>query len=1056
MKRKVLMDCLMCVLGLSVVQGQTPVQTDPSVTASPFYDQNWANFHPLDFGHTPVTFDPTDVRPVGTVPPPGVHPRMFFSPEDVPALRKRLLETRSGQEAWKNVLSFSHALRYDYDSNAEYTKPDLMGGAYNTHGRIPLWSCNLRDKHEDFYHELAAGQKPSKDEWPVPELFAIEALRCLVENDADGAQTLAKASVTAIHLKQATLPPAKPGEHRGAYGPLQESSWGMVYDFIYNWMTPEQRQVVHDELVNAYAYGSSYGTFNNAEVSRSNWTTFSYDAFPVMALEGEPGFNDLRFRGMYRGYRNFYTYSIFDSGAVFEGEGKQLLGLDAVVAFDRVIPKYNCPLLSTHPAPRRFYDNAVMASLLPTRDGFVDFDMCGGIKSGLTTPSDVIVAHYLYPKDKRIDLLYRTMFGDDYLGLPTDFWLVNKPVVCALFATDNDPNNTFESLHIPNTFFCGQRAVMLTRSSWDKDGTFLTFHVRGASGGHPYCDRNGIMLSGKGRPWITVPYDGGQGAGWACNTVQFEGFDTTNSTPGRVVDFVDTPQASFAVGDAKYAWDWQHFNIEKTKDGKSPLTRDAVDRHDYDLPGDWTGKLVEHSFNDFAYTKVPAVEFSDPLKYLGGWNLADGELQPVARAVYLPVMKAFRTAGLVRGPHPYVLVVDDIQRNGLRSQYDWNLTLMDDLVQAPSLPTTAQPGDMIFVGKNSVAKDGTLAPGEPSLLLRVLDAQGRPATTLGIRSKMQILTISTWAVQPAYKVLLYPFRTGEPLPTTKWDASHSGLTIDFPDQHDQLQFSPADSGKTNVQISRDGAPIVAVTDPIAPMQDADTDELDKQLRADLNQIPSLKNTDPDADPSLVASWPLDRIENGAFPAKQPGVAAIPAQEATVEPGFCGKAMRVPPRSLKVPFDLSQATSKGIFTLAVWVKADANAGTMIDLNSLWGASLNFLQGRLNLNGVGKWFVANAGNQPLSGWSHVVITSSKDQLIIYRDGCAILSLPKPNEFPTPKEFSLGGEYFGGVFSGQFADLRIYNQTLDAGAVQRLHLLGAIKHAKAELSRNDAVEK
>ena len=1038
---------------MGMASAQTPDTVDPSVKASPFFekDKSWATFRPLDFGHTEVKFDAQGVRSLGTMPAPGVHPRMFFSPEDLPALRKRLKETRSGREAWKNVLSYSYALRNEYNPKADYAQPDLMNGAYGNRGRVPLHSFNMVGKHEDFYAKLAAGQKPDKEFGSLPNLFSVEALRCLVEDDAKGARKLAKATLTALRFAQAKLPPAKPGEHPAAYGRLEESSLGMIYDFIYNWMTPEQRQTLRDELVNASAYWTNYGTFNNAEASRSNWTTFSYNVFDLMAIEGEPGYNDLKYRGMYRGYRNFYTYSIFNSGAVFEGEGKQLMGLDAAVVFDRVAPQYKYPLLSSHPAPRLFYDNAVMASMLPTRDAFASFDMCGGIKSGLTTPSDVIVAHYLYPTDKKIDLLYRSMFGDEYYGLPSDFWLVNKPVICALFATDHDPNNTFESLQIPNTFFCGQRAMMLTRSSWDKEATFLTFHVRGASGGHPYCDRNGIMLTGKGRPWITVPYDGGQGFGWACDTVQFEGFNITNTSPGRMVDFVDTPQASFAVGDAKYCWDWKHFDIDKTKAG-APLTRKAVAQQDYDLPGDLGGKLVEQSFNDFAYTKVPTVEFSTPLKYLNGWSTEDGRLQPVARGVYLPVQKALRTAGIVRGPRPYVLIVDDIQRNALPTGYDWNLTMMDDLARMTTPPAGAQADDIILAGKKSLAKDGTLPKNEPALLIRVLDAKGRPVTKLGLREKLNILTISTVAVEPAFKVLLYPFRNGEPLPTTQWDAQHAGVSVDFPDQHDRLQFTPAASGKTDLSVSRDGKQIAAVTNPVSPLRDADMEALDAQQRAMRDLVPTLKDANPDADPNLLASWPLDKITSGAFPARQAGVPAIPVQGATVEPGFCGTALRISPKGMSVPYDLSKSTKNGILTVAFWIKVDNNAGNIININSLWGATLGYLQGRLNLSGNGNWSCANPGSQPLSGWSHLAITSSQDRLIIYRDGNVMVSLPKPKPFPAPKDFQLGGDSYG-VLSGQFADLRIYKKALNADAVQRLYLIGASRFANVQMQAQQA---
>jgi hypothetical protein len=172
--------------------------------------------------------------------------------------------------------------------------------------------------------------------------------------------------------------------------------------------------------------------------------------------------------------------------------------------------------------------------------------MLGGLdQTALSTPVDLVVAHYTYPADKRIDFVYRAAVGDDYSRLPHRAdWAWPMTVLSAIFATDYDPTNTPQSLNLPNTFFCGQRAMMMTRSSWDQDATFLTMHVRGASGGHPYSDRNGIMLTGKGRSWVTIPSHDGQG--WKCNTVLIDGREQSRSTPGRVVDFVDRPLATFS------------------------------------------------------------------------------------------------------------------------------------------------------------------------------------------------------------------------------------------------------------------------------------------------------------------------------------------------------------------------------------------------------------------------------------------------------------------------------------------------------------------------------
>ena len=354
--------------------------------------------------------------------------------------------------------------------------------------------------------EKTFGKNPSGFYFPA----AIEAYRCLIEDDAQGGRTLAKAVETAMRLEQARRAredkPVVPGQPPKPSTPRYAAcNLGLVYDFIYNWMTPEQKKLFHDELVLLSAWADNYGTFNNAEASRSNWATFTYWVWDLMAIEGEPGFNDLKFLGLYRGWRNFFTYSFFDSGAAYEAEGKLLFGMDAVVAFDRVAPKYGLELLSQHPLVRAHYAKFTALSVLPTQDKYAIFDILGSMGGGLCTPQDLVVAHYLYPNDATIDFVYRTTVGDDYRTLPMPGHSWNNLITCGIFATSHHPEITPEKLNLPLSFFCGQRALMMTRSSWDKDATMLTMHVRGASGGHPYPDRNGIMLAAQGRTWVTIP-----------------------------------------------------------------------------------------------------------------------------------------------------------------------------------------------------------------------------------------------------------------------------------------------------------------------------------------------------------------------------------------------------------------------------------------------------------------------------------------------------------------------------------------------------------------------
>lgn len=1045
-------------------QANSPV--DPIVKASAYGDKTvwsyaakdplpWTMFHPNDFGSLKVTFEPKGVRSVGEAPAPGVHPRIFFSPEDLPGIRQRIKEDKGSQEAWKNILAWSHALNLTYDEKADYAQPDWSKGSFGVHGRFPdlMRIGGYGAKREDYYALLAQGKTPKAFEKDSPANFfkpgAAEAFRCLIDDDAKGAQKLAAATVTAVKLEQDRRAkmdkPVKPGEPpHPSTGRPAACALGFIYDFIYNWMTPEQKKIVHDELVTLSAWDDNYGTFNNAETSRSNWATFSYWVFDLMAIEGEPGFNDLKFRGLYRGWRDFYNYSFFKSGAAYEAEGKLLFGLDAAVAFDRVAKKYGLEPLTQHPLPRAYYSDFSSKAMLPTRDGFAVFDILGSIKGGFTTPHDVVIAKYLYPEDKTVDFVYRAVVGDDYSTLPHGLHsLAHQEIISAIFATAYDPKLEPEKLNLPFSFFCGQRAVSMTRSGWDTNAIFLTMHVRGASGGHPYRDRNGIMFTGKGRPWITIPGHGGEVDGRLCNTVLIDGADQSNTTPGRVVDFVDKPLATFTVGDTKYCWDWVWGNASKTltttnAEGKkvegNRLTRGDIEKGNVEIGQAW--KPVEQSFNDFAYTKIDTPIYQQPIKYVADWLAPDGVYNCKIRIANTPVLKSFRTAGVVRGPHPYALIVDDIQRNGLPARYELNLNLYNDLVQLKTPLLGNLPGDIVMTTTNSIDTNGAIRPGEPALLIRMLQAKGdlQPPVFQDI-DKQKILTLSTKAESPDFKLMLYPFKGGDPLPETKWNAIKTDLEINFSDQKDSIAFTPSASGKTDFTIKRNGEEIVAVNAPVPKLNDPDSDRLTEELNKLPAKVAALKGFDADKLPGLVASWSFDQIKDGVFSATQTNIPGIPAANTTVGPGVVGNAMNVSSNGVVVPLDLKSLISETNqeMTFSFWVKSETKPwmGVVVSTGLF---SVDLQQAGLNFHAMRQGELLSSSL--LTGWTHYTITVDGKSVTLYCNGTTQVSIPVIGKISFAKDIQLGGGPYGG-FTGAFDSLRIYNKALDADTALKLYL-------------------
>jgi hypothetical protein len=1050
---------------------QTPESSlsivDPVVKASAYGDKSvwsysgsdplpWTLFHPKDFGSAKIAFNAEGVTPVGTVPAPGVHPRIFFSPEDLPAVRKRLKEDPAAQASWKLILAYSHALNLTYDEKADYAQPDWANGSFHVHGRTDqvMRIGGYGTNREDYFGILAAGkptetyENPKNGGKPRPSGFffpaAIEAFRCLIDDDAVGAKKLASAIETSVKFEQERRAkedkPVKPGQPPHPSTPRYDAcQLGLVYDFIYNWMTPEQKKLVHDELVLLSSWVDGYGTFSHAETSRSNWATFSYEVWDTVAIEGEPGFNDLKFLGLYRGWRDFFTYSFFNSGCAYEAEGKLLFGLDAVVAFDRIAPKYGLPLLSQHPLIRNHYAKFTSLSMLPTQDNrYVIFDILGSMGGGLCTPQDLVVAHYLFPNDKTIDFVYRSMVGDDFRKLPTPGHSWNNLITDAIFATTYHPENTPEKLGLPLTFFCGQRAMMMTRSSWDTNATFLTMHVRGASGGHPFADRNGIMLSAQGRPWVTIP--GKDGKSWQCSTVTFNGCEQSSTTPGRVVDFVDTPEATFMVGDSKYCWDWVWGGSDKNKQGQA-VTRKDVDEGNIELGQ--TRKPVELSFNDFAYTKVDVLDYTQPMKYSGNWLGPDGTLRSYYKMVNNPVIKSFRTAGLVRGSHPYVLVLDDIQHDALPALYEWHLSLPGDLIRVEKQPAGAQPGDLFFSAKESLDDKGGLLAGSPLLLVRVLDQQGTPEPPRIIEGNPQVLTLGTRAVSPTFKVLIHALRAGDPIPQTT--PLHDGkIEVNFPDQKDVLNVAEGSSGKTDLSISRGGKEIIAIKNAIPKLNDPDSDLLTIRQLATATVASNLTNFNPDSLSGLVASWNLSNPTPEGYSAFQTNVAPIPSTNTWTLPGLSGTALGISNKGITVPFAFKDQCPKQatVSFFVKWLKTPAASpkeksadgpwmGSVISVNGGSGFALSLVQGGLSFQSAGNNDMLPSA--ALFGWTHYAVTTDGQSETLYVNGQPLLTnaLAKPLNLGVKIDLAGGG--YGG-FSGAYQDLRVYNRALSADEILR----------------------
>ena len=385
---------------------------------------------------------------------------------------------------------------------------------------------------------------------------------------------------------------------------------------------------------------------------------------------------------------------------------------------------------------------------------------------------------------------------------------------------------------------------MMTRSSWDKDAMMLNMHTRQDNGGHPFADRNAIMVAGAGRVWSPNGYASFRTS--ENSVVSIDGLSQNEIVPGRCVDFVRTPQASFMVGDAKYTWDWDWKRLEK-KGGFYTVA--DVEAGRVAVPKGWEPET--HSANDFSFKKLPHAYLDWPEFRAAHWILPKGALSPYVRQPKLPVSKAFRTAGLVRAEQPYAVVIDDISVGDAVHRYDWTLALEPDIQIAKIEKQNDGTLDVILTGADPDQKQprpktplpsamdagATIPEGQPMLLIKLLNRTvdpSKPPVDPEIvelpnqadpkkYSPIRRLVIPAESVSPDFKAVIVPYRYGTNPPAIAWDPAKATATVTTADTKDTIVFTPAKSGKTDVSIRRNkGAAeeeIIRVDRPIAALPD---------------------------------------------------------------------------------------------------------------------------------------------------------------------------------------------------------------------------------------------
>ena len=686
-------------------------------------------------------------------PPPYVHPRILFNPDNLPDIRFRLTNTLVGAILNKTIRSTI--------TNQIFATNGQWYAAYN----------GLCQGDMTAFNQLNNGGY-------LVGLMEYEAFRALLDNDAAGGARLAAALTTLATNCTAQMQANPSPDWRNQNSLTIHYEWmALAYDFAYNFMTPAQqtslRQMFALATENQWSIGMD--AVPALLANASNWieNNAMYLLFDALAIEGETGYDPNAQPRLKAAFDRVYALNIYPDGADYEGMGKGSLYAQHLLPLaKRGI--WDCALTSPQNHIRQFYNHC----LETFGYGWTWDELLGG--NNCNSPhADITVLKYFYPNDPVIDFMARNELGATWTNASvlTSIDLsyaydVSDPLIRAICAQDFATNLTYAqalsqqvSPNASLSFFSNLHGLLVTRSAWTTNALRLMFQPRSEPGGHSEPDRNMFNLDALGRIWVP------QLDGWLNAPTGIPDMSTVASVlriddvgpsviPSKVVDFADAPNYTFAVGDARL-----------------PYTMQASTAP--------AGALMNFNFNQNLLYPSSQPWANLPWGELPDWQFSDNVLN-LYWTTNTPVQRAFRTATLVRGSTPYVLITDDIQKDTASHAYDWRMMFANDLPN----PVLSGP-DATFTSTN--------VPGH--LLTRLLSAAGTPAFSASQYTGKNAIDITITNVAPDYKVLLLPYTNSTAPVTTTW--SNNVLTIQMADgQKDLVVYKKYSDGRTRVAVYR--------------------------------------------------------------------------------------------------------------------------------------------------------------------------------------------------------------------------------------------------------------
>ena len=788
-------------------------------------ETKWPSVPTSDFDTSAI-----DMSLLGSaVPAPGIYPRLLFSPEDVPKLYQRMQSQKLGQRTLVEWDVLFHKTWWDPTTSDGQVFTKLTSA---TDYKTLRWPVKDVSPGAGVSHSIFDGQKPGIYTSHVnynTNCLVTMALYCLLTNDEKHGRQAAAALTNYYRLIEAELDQhlatsdsewgtnTTAANHaetgwRGMTGVVAHMDLPFALDFGGKWMTPEEKDFMRRFIAKA-----TYGLRDNMQsaplrvrdINHMTWHLTNFLA--ASAIEGLEGCDPEVIQVGAESVRAFCDWGIDENGQIFESNGKSGGGLQFQILSMNVLARRGLNLWG-HPHWRKLL-TAQVYTTAPNGKTTLSSGTWGS--SPLSGPA-VSIMKAFDPTNRAADYLLTQQYPEwDVTRLKPESYRAELEksiarlrlagpsypafVLTGIYNTDFQPV-TREELKMPLDFVDPVHGILSTASDATTDAAWLCMEVRSnqyIGSGHHHADVGMFYFSSGGVNWITESpflksYDGKY-----HNEVLIDGVAQPDGLPGRG-DFLGanvTSDGAFAAADQtqSYTYKWNNQMVLWGGMAKSDIWGRNGNTQGWELATDPMALAVYKGTQHWkSRAWWPSYNFSN-------WI-------PVVQVKWNPVQYAFRTTGLVRGEHPFAVIVDDVKKDDATHLYQWT-AMPGTGVVAVTLPGLSKSD--VVLAQASDLTDGKPKSGAPLLLIRSLDGgdavfesakDGEVDPKMGAQSYDRV-SIVLRDVQANYKVLLFPMRSGDSFPSTIWTADRTQITVKCGQQNKTITFKKDAKGRTLVGLS---------------------------------------------------------------------------------------------------------------------------------------------------------------------------------------------------------------------------------------------------------------